>query len=262
MLRLALALSLIGSSAWAAQRPPTEVATICDTAAVRGAERGEAPVEILRALTRTETGRRMEGALRPWPWTVNMEGEGFWFDSRAEALDFVTRRHAEGARSFDIGCFQINFRWHGEAFASLNEMFDPIINARYAARFLAELKAEGGDWRAAIGRYHSRTPSFAAKYTDRFDNILARLEPAGDLPRLAALPDSTDAPEDVRGFWPPFFSGGGQPGLASAQPGAVHVAAPAHGDPDRARGAWRGGVALSALRRGSALLRPARPLIE
>ncbi|MEX2520268.1 MAG: lytic transglycosylase domain-containing protein [Paracoccaceae bacterium] len=257
MFRLILALTFFASPALAAQRPATEVAAICDAAAERGAERGEAPIEILRALTRTETGRRMDGALRPWPWTVNMEGEGFWFDNRAEALDFVTRRHAQGARSFDIGCFQINFRWHGEAFASLNEMFDPIINARYAARFLGELKAEGGDWRAAIGRYHSRTPSFANKYADRFEAILARLDPPGDLPRLPAPRESAMASADERGSWPPFFAGGGQTG-----PGAVHVAAPAHGDPERERGAWRGGVALSALRRGSALLRPARPLIE
>ncbi|MFV0474980.1 MAG: lytic transglycosylase domain-containing protein, partial [Pikeienuella sp.] len=121
----------------ASQRAPEEVAAICDAAA--GAAPGGVPAASLRALTRTETGRRVGGALLPWPWTVNMEGEGFWFDTREEALAFVRARHAAGARSFDMGCFQINFRWHGEAFDSLDAMFEPSLNAAYAARFLNEL---------------------------------------------------------------------------------------------------------------------------
>ncbi|WP_340108152.1 lytic transglycosylase domain-containing protein [Pikeienuella sp. HZG-20] len=248
--------ALLAAPALASQPPPSETSAICDAAAAIGAARGPAPVEILRALTRTETGRRLDGALRPWPWTVNMEGEGFWFDSRAEALAFVKARHAEGARSFDVGCFQINFRWHGEAFASIDAMFDPVENAGYAARFLSELKAEGGDWRDAVGKYHSRTPSFAAKYTRRFDSILAALDPAP----AAVVPASTRlaaAPKPpARGAWPPFFQGGAGHG------GGVIVAAPAHGLLDKERANWRGGVALSAFTPGAGLLRPARPLFD
>lgn len=240
---LSLALApLLVAPAPAAQSPAAPVAAICDAAAEAGAKTGDAPLDVLRALTRTETGRRLDGALRPWPWTVNMEGEGFWFDSEAEALAFVRRRHAAGARSFDIGCFQINFRWHGEAFDSFEEMFDPVANALYAARFLAELKAEGGDWREAVGKYHSRTPEFANRYTERFDTILAALGPAGDLPRLSA---------------PVLFAGNGP-----RAPGGLFIAAPAHALPDRDRANWRGGVSLSALSAGAPLLRAARPLFD
>lgn len=143
MWRLALLLALIAAPVAASQRPAADIAAICDEAARIGASASEAPLEILRALTRTETGRRLDGAFRPWPWTVNMEGEGFWFETREEALAFVRARRAAGARSFDIGCFQINFRWHGGAFESIEAMFDPALNARYAAKFLDELKSEG-----------------------------------------------------------------------------------------------------------------------
>lgn len=260
--RLFLILSLLIASVLVAigaarATPKTEIAGICDASARVGAESGAAPLPVLRALTRTETGRRLEGALRPWPWTVNMEGAGFWFDTRAEALAFVKTRHAEGARSFDVGCFQINYRWHGEAFESIEAMFDPIENARYAADFLGRLKAEGGDWRAAVGRYHSRTPKYANKYKARFDRMLSGLGPAPDTryadlspgaapaptPRLAALAVASDGPRAPGGFF-------------AANP-------PAHADSDRAN--WRGGVALSVFPAGGALFGARsgpRPLIE
>jgi len=104
-----------------------------------------------------------------------MEGRGVWFDSFEEARDYVAKHHARGARSYDVGCFQINFRWHGQHFSSLEEMFDPEANAAYAARFLSELYSEFGDWSRAAGAYHSRTPTFAGKYRVRFDRIRARL---------------------------------------------------------------------------------------
>ncbi len=60
-------------------------------------------------------------------------------------------------------------------------MFDPVANARYAARFLAELHAEFGDWSQAVGAYHSRTQVHAQRYRGRFHDFLARLGD-GDLP--------------------------------------------------------------------------------
>ena len=65
---------------------------------------------------------------------------------------------AAGRRSFDVGCFQINYHWHGHNFPSLEAMFDPDTGADYAARFLQSLYAERGNWSAAAGAYHSQTP--------------------------------------------------------------------------------------------------------
>ena len=66
-------------------------------------------------------------------------------------------------RSIDIGCMQINLRHHPNAFASLEEAFDPLANARYAARFLTALKSTRADWMAAAA-YHFQTPEYAEPY--------------------------------------------------------------------------------------------------
>ena len=86
----------------------------------------------------------------PWPWTVNAEGQGAFYDTKAEAVAAVRAMQARGVRSIDVGCGQINLMHHPDAFASLEQAFDPQANAAYAARFLKELSradrrlAEGG----------------------------------------------------------------------------------------------------------------------
>lgn len=185
--RMLVALALITSAALlntgparpspAAENAPTG-GDICRAAAQLVAAESGVPLNVLLAISLTETGRRQDGRLDPWPWTVNMEGEGRWFASRAAAQAFAMAGFQRGARSFDIGCFQINYRWHGKAFASVAEMFDPLTNARYAANLLASLYAEKGGWPAAAGAYHSRTPKYANRYSRRFAGILADMDDA------------------------------------------------------------------------------------
>ena len=74
---------------------------------------------------------------------------------------------------------QINYRWHGHAFPSLEDMFDPEWTATYAAQFLRTLYEERGSWSAAAGAYHSLTPELAQKYRARFDRLLAGLDRRG-----------------------------------------------------------------------------------
>lgn len=163
-------------------------AGLCEVAAARAAQQTGVPEPVLRAIALTETGRSLAGAMRPWPWTTHAADEGRWFDSRAAAEAHVRDLRAGGLRSIDIGCFQINFRWHGDAFASPEAMFDPDANALHAARFLASLQSELGSWEAAAGAYHSRTPALAARYTARFRRHLAALDgsvPHADPPSQA-----------------------------------------------------------------------------
>lgn len=153
---------------WAASDAAMDQAVVCDQAAILAAARTGVPISVLKAIALTETGRTREGIARPWPWTVNMEGKGVWFDDRASALAYATAHHDLGARSFDVGCFQINYKWHHEAFATIDDMFDPAANALYAAGFLHDLFEETGDWELAAGAYHSRTPEHAERYRERF----------------------------------------------------------------------------------------------
>lgn len=159
-------------------------AATCERAVAGGARRSGVPEGVLRAISLTETGRAVGGRLRPWPWAINREGRGYWFASREEALAFARASLADGRRSFDVGCFQINYLWHGANFASLEAMFDPDTGADYAARFLTDLHAERGDWSLAAGAYHSQTPDRAQVYRARFDRILAGI--GGEPLRVAA----------------------------------------------------------------------------
>jgi hypothetical protein len=168
-----------------------------------------------------------------------MEGKGAWFDTYEEARDYVAQQHARGARSYDVGCFQINYRWHGQHFASVEQMFDPDANAAYAARFLSELYAELGDWSRAAGAYHSRTPTFAGRYRERFDRIRARLLAAnGETPATEAVvrvdvqptspalpaPETEARPAEVRdNRFPLLLATGAERGLASLVPMEIVV---------------------------------------
>ncbi|WP_245848169.1 lytic transglycosylase domain-containing protein [Actibacterium ureilyticum] len=176
---------ILGMAIAPAARAGTQDDALCVDAARHAAQATGVPMAVLQALAVTESGRRWNGRYAAWPWTVNHRGKGLWFDSPEQALSFVRRQHKAGDRNFDLGCFQINHRWHGDAFASLGAMIDPRQNALYAARFLTRLYRETGDWHLAVGRYHSRTPDKARRYRARFGQILATLEPPRDTAPVA-----------------------------------------------------------------------------
>ncbi|MBN2906236.1 MAG: lytic transglycosylase domain-containing protein [Rhodobacteraceae bacterium] len=187
---LFVVLATVWASPQAAARTAADPAQLCEVAAQRAAHATGVPLAVLRAISLTETGRSRGGRTTPWPWTVNMEGKGKWFDDPQTAQSYVETHFKRGARSFDVGCFQLNYKWHGQGFSSITQMFDPQANALYAARFLAELYRETGDWSRAAGAYHSRTPSYANRYRDRFDRILAGLDAAPP-----AATGGTDTPQ-------------------------------------------------------------------
>lgn len=201
-----------------------EESEICERAAVYAAHETGVPVSVLKAISLTETGRDLGGVMRPWPWTVNMEGKGVWFETEDAAQAYAEEHFKRGARSFDVGCFQINYKWHHEHFPSLSAMFDPAENALYAARFLQDLHAELGDWALAAGAYHSRTPEHAERYSARFSGFRAELlhEDGRPLKVVAIQPDTVapSAPharrERVNTF--PFLQTGGASAMGSLVP--------------------------------------------
>jgi len=198
------------------------ISSLCDLAAHIAAREFEIPVDVLLAITRTETGRSGQKNLRPWPWTVNMEGAGYWFPNRSDALNFTISHHQGGATSFDIGCFQINYEWHGEFFKSVEDMFEPISNARYAAHFLEQLFLEFGSWSAAAGAFHSRTPFRAKIYAARFNTIRLNVNALSpETTPVSALPlgifDTRKRLEMATTLFSPLVSGG-LPKLGSLVP--------------------------------------------
>lgn len=183
-LGLLLGLLLCATPATAALNP----ADLCDRAAIRAASETGVPLDVLRAIALVESGRTEAGVQRPWPWTANFGGQGAWYATRAEAELAVEERASMGATNIDIGCFQINRRWHGDEFSGISAMFDPEANALYAAQFLARLFEETGSWTEAAAAYHSRTPEQAAVYRTRFEAAADGLGTAPPAPRINRFP--------------------------------------------------------------------------
>jgi hypothetical protein len=167
--------------------PPPDPAQEC-RAAVEYMERtANIPSRLMAAIARIESGRRDgQGGVSPWPWTINVEGQGYTFDSKAAAIAAVREHQARGAKSIDVGCMQVNLMYHPDAFASLDEAFDPMANARYAAKFLNDLYGQTRDWARATALYHSATPELGDPYQRKVFAVLPdeqrrRLSPAGTL---------------------------------------------------------------------------------
>lgn len=191
-----------------AARAAIDPAGLCEAAARDAAAETGVPLRVLEAIALAESGRSQDGTRRPWPWTVNFGGPGFWYDSSEEAQLAISERQAVGATNFDVGCFQINHRWHGEAFETMAQMFDPAANARYAARFLMQLYQETGSWPDAAAAYHSRTPEHADAYRERFLALHDGLDDAGSLSESAAIRENLF----------PLLRTGGRGALASLVP--------------------------------------------
>lgn len=160
------------SSAPVVAPPPARVAdpgpelrgADCLAAILDAQARYDIPDNLLLAIGVQEAGRRGPEGLTVWPWTVNAAGEGAFFRNRDEALHWVRAKRRNGIQSIDVGCMQVNQRWHGRAFSTLEQAFDPAMNVDYAARFLVGLYRETGDWWKAAGRYHSATDTHKEVY--------------------------------------------------------------------------------------------------
>lgn len=127
------------------------------------------PPHLLQAIAITESGQG--GA--PNPWAMNIQGQAHYASSAQEVIDIVKQY---GSRSsIDIGCTQINLKWHGHRFADWRQLLDPAVNAEYAAFHLVELKKEFGGWSKAVSAYHSRTAwrgaNYACKVSSNFGKI-------------------------------------------------------------------------------------------
>ncbi|HYR66833.1 MAG TPA: transglycosylase SLT domain-containing protein, partial [Reyranella sp.] len=151
---------------------------------IRSEERAHRiPGGLLAAIGFTESGRTVTGQRTVWPWTVNAEGEGHFFDSKDAAVKFVEGKLADGVASIDVGCMQINLKQHPDAFASLDDAFDPAVNVAYGADFLKSLHGQTNGWLAAARRYHSATPEKGEPYGEL---VLANWTGAAKQKELAA----------------------------------------------------------------------------
>jgi hypothetical protein len=131
------------------------------------------PKDILHSISLQETrkphSRHQIGVV--WPWTINVEGKGFHFRTKKDAIRFVKDQLKEGKTSIDIGCMQINLKYHPDAFTSLDQAFSPRRNIAYAAQLLQSHYKRLRSWDKAVGQYHSSTHDRASNYQASVNRI-------------------------------------------------------------------------------------------
>ncbi len=152
------------------------------------------PQGLLTAITLAETGRPNEstGQMSAWPWTINVNGEGQFFETKDEAVAAVRKLLDSGQRSIDVGCAQVNLRYHPTAFPTVEDAFDPMNNMGYAARFLLSLHDLQGSWSQAVERYHSADDGRREQYREKVMGLWNR--EARNVVMNAVMAEDTDTP--------------------------------------------------------------------
>jgi len=140
------------------------------------------PGALFYAVALAESGKHIEHlrTTRPWPWTLNIQGEGRYYASRQAAIDAAHQAISQGRRSVDIGLMQVNWVYHATALRSVEAAIDPYRNLGVAATILTECFRARGEWWAAVGCYHAPGDlARAARYRDRVKRIWSRIVAIG-----------------------------------------------------------------------------------
>lgn len=167
-------LCLAGNSVGAGETVPSGYQVVATERAI--------PEAIFYAVALTESGRDVEaqGIRRPWPWTLNVAGKGYYYSTRLEAWQALRDWLAQGRRSIDIGLMQVNWRYHRERLGDPWQALDPYHNMRVGAEILQDCYASRQDWWDSVGCYHAPANSErASRYRRRVETQWRRITQAG-----------------------------------------------------------------------------------
>jgi hypothetical protein len=225
-----LALLTTPVSAAVPQRPTMAANRLCRPAILAAERSFGIPDHLLAAIAHVESGRRdpVSGSFDPWPWTINADGQGSFYDTKTQAVAAVQDMRMRGVRSIDVGCMQISLLHHPDAFTSLDQAFDPAANALYGARFLRELHDKANAWPRAVELYHSATPELGQEYGRQVYAALPseqRLAEPGLMDNLSAAWAATLNRTTIATAFPPsparIIPMGGAPFAPAARAGGV-----------------------------------------
>lgn len=155
---------------------PVSTSEMCSLAAQKAEKSYGIKPHLLSTIAMVESGKWDEKTEKrsAWPWTVHAEGKGYYYASKEEAVAAVKTMQQNGITNIDIGCMQINLRFHGKAFQSLEDAFEPEKNVAYSATFLKQLhKRNKEDWKKTAMHYHSKDWRKGINYKNRLEKHYA-----------------------------------------------------------------------------------------
>ncbi len=122
--------------------------------------------QLLYAIALVESERSYQGMIGPWPWTLNISGKPFYFDSRQAAYDRLAielQQHQN--ENIAIGPMQIYWRYNKRYFTDAWSALDPYQNIDVGAQILLFFSTQRGSMEEAVGAYYSpNKPHKAAQY--------------------------------------------------------------------------------------------------
>jgi hypothetical protein len=133
------------------------------------AEAQGVPPSLFYAIAMQESGRFHEddGRLKPWPWSLNVAGKAYYYDSMEEAWDALAGFVEEQPAHIGIGLVQITWPYNPHLLRDPYTALEPSINLGIGAQILRACYERLGDWWLAAGCYHSPTPAYATAYQER-----------------------------------------------------------------------------------------------
>ncbi len=125
----------------------------------------EIPPQLFYAIALAESGKMIEpiNRRRPWPWTLNIAGNGVYFKSRWAAWQALHESLLAGQDLVDIGLMQVNWRYHRASLGSTWLALDPTRNLSVGADILKDCYQKRRDWWASVGCYHAPSNQARAK---------------------------------------------------------------------------------------------------
>ncbi len=130
------------------------------------AQQYQVPVKVFYALLTQEAGLSTRHGFKPWPWTLNIAGQGKRYATRKAAWQALKQAVMQG-KLVDIGAGQVNWHYHKDKLGSLWQALEPYHNLKVAAQILRQEFENTGrsNWWTAVGRYHSpgRSPRQMAR---------------------------------------------------------------------------------------------------
>lgn len=136
----------------------------------------EIPKGLLLGIGKAEAIRKIKNKFVIWPWTINHAGKSMFFDTKKQMRNYVFKNLKRNDFNMDVGCMQINIKWHKNNFKKISDMFELNPNISYAASFLQQLKNKNGSWDNAIKHYHSSDPKKNKPYLIKVKSFWKKIE--------------------------------------------------------------------------------------
>lgn len=125
----------------------------------------DVPASLLYSVAKVESNRSVTREVeKPWPWTLNIDGNGYYFDNREEMFDALMDA-ISNKQVVDIGFMQLNWHWKYELLVSPWMATEPLFNVTIACRIIRDHfdGRANKDWLLAAGLYHREADSEHAR---------------------------------------------------------------------------------------------------